>query len=146
MKRILLASDGSAHSLKAANLVGRLFGSVQDCHVTILYVYPKSGIPVATDTFGNPVTPDVPLDVMIERAAEPVFKATREALGLAEGCVDTRTATGHVAEEILLAAQEGKFDLIAMGSRGLGPVEEVVLGSVTYRVLHTAHIPVLVAR
>ena len=43
-------------------------------------------------------------------------------------------------------AQAEKFDLIVMGSRGLGQLEGLLLGSVSDRVLHQAKIPVMIIR
>ena len=56
----------------------------------------------------------------------------------------TDTVEGPAAEAILRIAQLEDCDLIVMGSRGLGMVQGLLLGSVSYRVLHHATIPVLV--
>jgi nucleotide-binding universal stress UspA family protein len=47
---------------------------------------------------------------------------------------------------LLLAADEWRADMIAVGARGLGPLERLMLGSVSTSVVHAANIPVLVAR
>jgi nucleotide-binding universal stress UspA family protein len=53
--------------------------------------------------------------------------------------VTTRLETGSPAERILSVAQQERIDLIVMGTRGAGAVEEMVLGSVAHRVVtHTA--------
>ena len=53
---------------------------------------------------------------------------------------------GAAGEAIAKMAEQGKFDLIVMGSHGRRGLEKLVLGSVTQRVLGVVHIPVLVVR
>jgi nucleotide-binding universal stress UspA family protein len=54
--------------------------------------------------------------------------------------------TGDPAAEIVAGAREHKADPIVMGSRGLGRIGGLVLGSVSEKVLHGAHGPVLIVR
>jgi nucleotide-binding universal stress UspA family protein len=58
----------------------------------------------------------------------------------------TDTVEGPAAEAILRVAKLEGCDLIIMGSRGLGMVQGLLLGSVSYRVLHHATIPVLIVQ
>jgi nucleotide-binding universal stress UspA family protein len=53
---------------------------------------------------------------------------------------------GPPADAILRVAETEKHDLIVMGSRGLGLFQELLLGSVSERVLRHAKIPVLIVR
>jgi nucleotide-binding universal stress UspA family protein len=53
---------------------------------------------------------------------------------------------GQVAHTIVDAAKDAGADLIVMGSRGLGDLSGLLLGSVTHRVLHLAQVPVLVVK
>lgn len=53
---------------------------------------------------------------------------------------------GHAAEEIASFAQNGKFDLLVMGSRGHGALATLVLGSVATKVLANCTVPVLLVR
>ncbi len=53
---------------------------------------------------------------------------------------------GHVAESIASRAEEGKFDLVVMGSHGHGEVLNVVLGSITTKVLAKCKVPLLIIR
>ena len=53
---------------------------------------------------------------------------------------------GVVANEIVRAAAELRVDQIAMGTRGMGAVGNMVLGSVAQRVLHQASIPLLLVK
>ncbi|MCP4343498.1 MAG: universal stress protein, partial [Desulfobulbaceae bacterium] len=52
----------------------------------------------------------------------------------------------NAGEKICVAARDQKCDLIVMGSRGLGDLAGMMLGSVTHRVLSHCDIPVLVTR
>jgi len=54
--------------------------------------------------------------------------------------------TGADGETIARYAENGKFDLIVMGSRGHGALASLVLGSVAARVLAHCKVPVLLVR
>lgn len=60
--------------------------------------------------------------------------------------VETVVRHGSPADEIVRRAAESGAGIIVMGSRGFGEMHAVLLGSVSERVLHTAHCPVLIAR
>lgn len=53
---------------------------------------------------------------------------------------------GHIAESIAELAEEGKFDLVVMGSRGHSDIVDMVLGSVASKVLAKCSVPVLLVR
>jgi nucleotide-binding universal stress UspA family protein len=53
---------------------------------------------------------------------------------------------GNAAEIIVTLAKERFYDLIILGSRGLGGVRELLLGSVSHYVVQHAQIPVLVIK
>lgn len=56
------------------------------------------------------------------------------------------TLHGYPGKEITKLAQNGRFDLIVMGSRGPNPIAEMFLGSVANYVLNKSKIPVLIAK
>jgi nucleotide-binding universal stress UspA family protein len=56
----------------------------------------------------------------------------------------TRLVDAPAADAILSECSGGGYDLIALGSRGLGDVGSMFLGSVSHRVLHSCRIPVLI--
>jgi len=57
-----------------------------------------------------------------------------------------KVVEGLPATEIVEEAEAGDFDLIVVGARGLGFVEELVLGSTSDIVVDKAKIPVLVVK
>ena len=54
--------------------------------------------------------------------------------------------TGHPVDRIIELANTGNFDVLVMGSRGLGMLGDVMLGSTSRRVLRRCAKPVLVVR
>ena len=52
-------------------------------------------------------------------------------------------AFGHAAEEIVRVAEREECDLIAMSTRGRGVLARGILGSVTDKVIHSSHLPIL---
>jgi nucleotide-binding universal stress UspA family protein len=56
-----------------------------------------------------------------------------------------KMAYGEPADKIVAEAKEGAYDLIVVGSRGLGPLGQLLFGSVSARVVKTAPCSVLVA-
>ncbi|HYG60767.1 MAG TPA: universal stress protein [Symbiobacteriaceae bacterium] len=146
MKKVLLATDGSDSSVQAARTLGDLVACQPEVQVTVLHVAHIPRSYYITDENGNTVTPEVPMDVMIRRSAEPIFRRTLSALGLPGDRVATEVQVGEPAEEIVDLARLDGYDMIVIGSRGLSGVREILLGSVSHKVLHMAPCPVLVAR
>ncbi|MFP3952404.1 MAG: universal stress protein [Candidatus Bathyarchaeia archaeon] len=60
--------------------------------------------------------------------------------------ISTELKEGRPADIILETAEEDDYNLIVMGSRGLGFVEEVVLGSVSREVVEKSKMPVLIVK
>ena len=75
------------------------------------------------------------LQRLVEQAAS--------AHGLTEKATTIEVTVGKPHEEILLAAERFKCDLIVMGSHGLTGVSRVMFGSTTHRVLRESPLPIL---
>lgn len=144
-ERILLASDGSENALKAARAAAELaikFSST----LTLLTVYnpPMSQAPF-------PHGPEPYLDVnTVQKYADEVLGAvemrTGSVLTQAGATFEARREIGHPVDLIVNVAAEEQVDLIVMGSRGMGGLQSFLLGSVSDRVLHHAHCPVLIVK
>jgi len=141
--RVLLAVDGSEHSNQASEVIREL-ASVNS--LTVLHVidlprltYPMLGPEIAKD-----------LAMTVEQAmrndGEQVLQHTISSLSSHTPHVNTRLEEGTPAEMILSVAQEIKADLVILGVRGLGQIQELVLGSVSHRVLTHAPCPVLLVK
>ena len=53
---------------------------------------------------------------------------------------------GDTAQGIVDYARKGGFDMIVMGSRGLGTLKDIVLGGVSSKVMQRAKCPVLIVK
>lgn len=69
-------------------------------------------------------------------------EATAEAAGIRD--VHTVSASGDPAQQIVAAAKAAGADLVVVGRRGLSGLNELVLGSVSQKVLHHIAADVLV--
>jgi len=77
---------------------------------------------------------------------ERVFKPVRAFLDQQGRQGTFLSKSGPVAETIARTAEEGRFDLIMMGSHGHSELGGLVLGSVTTRVMASCKTPVLLVR
>jgi nucleotide-binding universal stress UspA family protein len=133
---ILVAYDGSDHSRTALATAVKI---AQGFHgrLTILHAFDKVPLILGDDETAR----------FIERAmSKGRDRLAEAALLLRDSGVEFNTiiVESPAAEAILRVADVEGCDLIVMGSRGLGMVQGLLLGSVSYRVLHHATIPVLI--
>lgn len=147
MRKVLLATDGSEQALKAAAYLHDLVGGRDDYEVTVLHVLPVPRVPAAAAAgAGVAPLPDVPIDVMIDREAKPILARTIATLDLPQAQVREEVQLGDAADEIVRVAKATGVELIVMGNRGLSPIKEFFLGSVSDRVAQKASCPVLIVK
>ncbi len=60
--------------------------------------------------------------------------------------INTTLSEGNPASTILEFSQREKYEVIIIGSRGMGHFKELVLGSVSSKILHHSLCPVLLIR
>jgi nucleotide-binding universal stress UspA family protein len=80
------------------------------------------------------------------RAAWAALAPAIDEAGKAGVTVDYELLEGDAAEQIGALAERRGFGLIAIGSRGRGPIKSALLGSVSRDLLAKATCPVLVVR
>lgn len=81
------------------------------------------------------------LNALGEHIAET---ARQQAEGAGAHGVTKRICAGDIADEILDVAEAEDADIIVLGRRGLGRLREVLLGSVSQKVLHYAACTVVI--
>jgi len=138
-QHIVVGVDGSDASAQAAAMAGRLAADL-DAKLTVIFVRQLPAI--APSPFA--VTMD--LDNYWsdqERLASSRAADVLDGLGAAWRL---EVRTGDPAVQLERAAEEHGADLIVVGARGHSVAHRLLLGSVSTRLLHHAHRPVLVIR
>jgi nucleotide-binding universal stress UspA family protein len=133
MAKVLVAYDGSADARLALEHAAAKHAGDE---VTVISV-----VPVQQSGRGGGIDPTS--DVGDHRSA-----LSEAAALLSERGVQARTveSIGHPADAIVEAAEQGGYDLVIVGSRGLNAIERFLTGSVSGRVVAHAPCSVLVVR
>ena len=149
IERVLVPTDGSQPSLKAARYAAKL-AKMAGAKVKIVHVMqvavPGARWPVELDGL-NSVTIQVEDEEKIKKRGMDVMEKTRVCFTDEGVPVETEFfLSGNVAEIIVETAREEGFDLIVMGNRGLGGLQHLMLGSVAEAVSRRAPCPMLIVR
>lgn len=140
MDKILIATDGSAAAQEAVE-IGVALAREEDAAVMFVHVAPRtSPYPVNSYGFVGAIPYDLRDD---DRRALDDAEAIAEREGVRS---NTRLLTGDVVDEIVAYADNLDADLVVVGSRGLGVLTGMLLGSVSRGVLSESKRPVLVVR
>jgi nucleotide-binding universal stress UspA family protein len=81
-----------------------------------------------------------------KKAGQAILDEARERLGDASLEVHEELLEGPPAEAIMKVAQTRQADMIVMGTRGLGSLRGLLLGSVSSKVVQHASCAVMLAR
>ena len=139
--KILACTDGSEHSLKAIEEAAKIAAGLNDAEVTVVNV--------------DEVIPDTPyfseesLKEMEGRNRAEREEFLAEAVKILEGKdikFNTMIKKGHPASTIIELAAEGKFDVVVIGSRGMGGFKQALLGSVSNAVAQAVEANVLIVK
>lgn len=130
---IVLGFDGSEGSRAALDVTARL-ATALGAPVIVAFGYATTPLGGETRDEENAIR------ALGQRTADEAAEAMRAAgVEVEVALVHDRPAAG-----ILDAAEQRGAQLIVVGTRGEGPLVGAILGSVPYKLVHTAKIPVLV--
>ena len=137
-RSILLAVDGSENSIRAGKQAAQLASLITGVEVTVLYV----------SDFNEDSNEEVHDggSVEFELSRKKKIQPVRESLEREKIYYKTEIMHGRPAPVIIELANGGNFDLVVIGSRGLNPISEMVLGSVSHKVVNHVRCPVLVVK
>ncbi len=129
MSSLLVCVDGSKNSLKALDyalkLAEKLGSSISLLNIQERRLYKSS--PKAAKELG-----------------EKILSKALDTIGKKKIKVDKKLEFGVPSDKIVEVAEKGNYDLIVLGSRGLGTVERFLLGSISDDVSHKAKCSVLI--
>ncbi|RME25869.1 MAG: universal stress protein [Deltaproteobacteria bacterium] len=142
-RKILVPIDGSEGSLHAVRFAGELASSIGG-HLLLLHVHDAP----TPELMGMTSLESDDVRSRLGKLAAPKFAAAHEALGHLDQKLDVveLVRLGNASDEIIEAARHYEVDQIVMGSRGLGPIDTLLLGSVSEKVVRRAPCPVTIVR
>jgi nucleotide-binding universal stress UspA family protein len=146
LKTILVPIDGSSNANRAVDFASDL-ASKYDAKIVLIHAadYPFGRLPDELHDYAVSEHIDGPDEVgtVIEK-----ILASAELRAANAGAKETshESIVGDPEQVILDAATAFDADLIVMGSRGLGEVRGLLVGSVSEKVLHNAKVPVTIVR
>lgn len=148
IKKILVAIDGSKSSDNALDFALDL-ADKYSAQIVLVSVFNPPTVSYLT----SPAMVYIPVDTTKHSEEIRVYhdKMLSEALKRAKNFnkdlkVSKKLLEGRPADKIVETAKTGGFDLIVIGSRGLGGIKEFFLGSVSDRVADEATCPVLIIK
>jgi len=148
--KLLLCVDGSKQSEKALDKAVMIASGCKADQVTVLNVFQKVTFPTFVE---GAQQYDAEIMEMYNQMNEEMIKEHEEILDkavevmLSHGIqVEKLLEEGHPSQTISRVAEEGNFDMVIIGSRGLSGLKKKLLGSVSNAVLQDTHTSVLVVK
>ena len=138
VKKIMVAYDGSQGSQKALEWAVMLAGVHKSDIVVAAVVKPPEFSPSIDEIDEFYADGEKHFRPLLDKAVE-----YGERLGVA---IRSEILRGHPAESIVRHAQDRRFDLVVMGTRGIGGFKNLIIGSVAQKVVTYAKTPVLVVK
>jgi nucleotide-binding universal stress UspA family protein len=148
MRKVLVPLDGSRPSIRALEYVAARRRNGEKLSLVILYVFPDLNLSL----YGLPdVYPNMILSEDEARAwkaetlknivSNPKVKTLTKALK-----AEIKTDTGDAATCIVSFAKKIKCHEIVMGTRGMGSMKGLIMGSVATKVAHLVNVPVTLVK
>ncbi|MCO7174553.1 universal stress protein [Sporolactobacillus kofuensis] len=145
MYKILVPVDGSEPASRAVQEAVSIASGKAEAEITLLYVSPS---PIYFPYYSM-VGPS--LDANVKEIEEQEGNKMLDDI-IKKNVQDTKVKFrkkhlyGIAAQEICDYATDTKKDLIVMGNRGMGAFGQVILGSVSNKVLNLAKCPVMIVK
>lgn len=140
MKRILVATDGSASSAEATAFAVEL-AAEHDSELIFVHVIPALDVVPSSMVWLSGAA------IHEATAADRAILEEAAAVAAEHGIVSTTALLkGDTVDEIVAFADSHDVDLIIVGSRGHGTIANALLGSVSRGVLSESMRPVLIVR
>jgi nucleotide-binding universal stress UspA family protein len=133
--KTLLAVDGSDNSYEAVHAL-KYFARAEQLTLLHALDVPRPAYPMMVPEVAEELYKS--LEQSMREDGERLLDRVQSLLPLHAGPSTKHLRIGSAAEVIVSTAEEQKADLIVMGARGLGPVKERLLGSVSHRILTLA--------
>jgi nucleotide-binding universal stress UspA family protein len=140
MKSLLVPVDGSANADRAVAFALKMAKAVQGLKLVVLNVQEQLERWYAHGLASESSREHLKAQGMAQSAA------ARKLLDESGGSYEFLIQFGLPAETIVKAAKDHGCSGIVMGTRGLGDLENVFLGSTSFKVIHLSELPVTLVK
>jgi nucleotide-binding universal stress UspA family protein len=141
LSKILVPVDGSENSFRALEQAIFLATKIQEAQITVLYVIED---PPSLYIYSPKIIEKLHADYKSEYTK--ILERCKVMANKSGINIHTVLVEGDPASKIIGYGDMEKFDIIIMGSRGMGKFKEVIIGSVSNKVLHHAKCSVMLVR
>ncbi|MHB9117154.1 MAG: universal stress protein [Burkholderiales bacterium] len=141
MLKILLPVDGSENSDRAVRHLIGMAGHCGAMDIRVMNVQPPF---LYIEVLLKPRQEVI--DAWARKAGKDAARSACALLDAADIPYTLELLEGEVAETLVQYAGREQCDMIVMGTRGMGTVANLVLGSVATKVIHLSHIPVTLVK
>ena len=142
MKKILITTDGSENATKAL-LKAKKYASALDANVTVLNVVKDTMVNQYT-TLDFTTSEEVEKD--LKRIGQEILNDVLKLFEGFKGKIDVKLERGDPSEAIIKEVEKEDYDLVIMGSRGVGTFSRTMLGSVSTKVLNHIKTEILIVK
>ena len=139
--RILVPIDGSVHSLHAVDMVLKAIAEGRSLDVHLINVQPQ----IVSGHARMYLKKDL-IDEYYQEEAAKALKPAQDKLDEAGIKYTASHQVGNVPEAIAKYVKSKSCGQVVMGTRGLGSVQGMMLGSVANKVLHLVDVPVTLVK
>lgn len=141
MTKVLVPVDGSVNSLHAVDVVLKAIAEGRSLEVHLLNVQPQIVSGHARMYLKKEL-----IEEYYEEEAVKALKPAQEKLDKAGVPHTSAHLVGHAPECIAKYVKTHGCELVVMGTRGLGSMQGMLLGSVATKVLHLVDVPVTLVK
>ncbi|MBM7094378.1 universal stress protein [Bacillus sp. H-16] len=138
-KKILLAADGSEHAVRATENAVYIAQKKNGTRIDLVHVVDET--PVRSDVLSQAYPIRTIPEERVEKLAPIIDKLNESGVQF-----QTKAFFGDPGPSIVKAANEGDYDLVIIGSRGLNQFQQMVLGSVSHKVAKRVKCPVMIVK
>ena len=146
IKKILVATDASAASNRAVSMAAYM-AVCHEAELLILHVIRDMQLPTLTkkgpelEDFANARE-----DIMRQVAESILLEAEVRAQKDGANKIQTAIGSGDPASSVIGFAKRRNIDMIVIGTRGLGKIKGVLMGSVSRKIANSAEANCLIVR
>lgn len=141
MLKILVPVDGSDNSMRAVNFVISAVAKSRDAQVRLITVRdPMDSLQV------HRFWTDKQIHAFQQESGNAALQPACKRLDEGGIPYTANILIGDIAQTIVKYADEFQCDMIVMGTRGMGTIGSLLMGSVATKVVHLARMPVTLVK